>query len=49
MKEYQTKVVTMSMDIIIIMFGCGNVTHWVVSMIEEKVFLGKEMFLEVCK
>lgn len=40
---YQTKVVTMSMDMIIIMFGCGNITHWVVSLVEEKVFLKKEI------
>ena len=44
---YQTKVVTMSMDMIIIMFGCGNITHWVVSLIEEKLFLKKEISLEV--
>ncbi len=45
---YQTKVVTMSMDMIIVMFGCGNITHWIVSIIEEKVFLKKELSLEVC-
>ena len=42
---YQTKVVTMSMDMIIIMFGCGNITHWVVSLIEEKIFLRRELKL----
>lgn len=40
---YQTKVVTMSMDMIIIMFGCGNITHLVVSLIEEKIFLRREL------
>ncbi len=39
---YQTKVVTMSMDMIIIMFGVGNVVHWVVSLVEEKIFLKRE-------
>lgn len=40
---YQTKAVSMSMDMIIIMFGCGNITHWAVSLIEEKVFLRREL------
>ena len=40
---YQTKVVTMSMDMIIIMFGVGNVVHWAVSLVEEKVFLRMEL------
>ena len=40
---YQTKAVTMSMDMIIIMFGCGNITHWVVSLVEEKIFLRREL------
>ena len=40
---YQTKVVTMSMDMIIIMFGCGNIVHWGVSLAEEKVFLRREL------
>lgn len=40
---YQTGVVTMTMDMIIIMFGCGNVFHWLVSLVEEKVFLKKEL------
>ncbi len=40
---YQTKAVTMSMDMIIIMFGCGNVFHLGVSLIEEKVFLRREL------
>lgn len=42
---YQTGVVTMNMDMIIVMFGCGNITHWIVSLIEEKVFLKKELNL----
>ena len=40
---YQTKAVTMTMDMIIIMFGCGNITHWIVSLVEEKVFLSREL------
>ena len=40
---YKTGVVAMSMDMIIVMFGCGNITHWIVSLIEEKVFLRKEI------
>lgn len=40
---YQTKVVTMSMYMIIVMFGCGNITHWIVSLVEEKVFLRREL------
>lgn len=40
---YQTNVVTMSMDMIIVMFGVGNVVHWIVSIVEEKVFLRKEI------
>ena len=42
---YKSGVVVMSMDMIIIMFGCGNITHWAVSLIEEKVFLKKELNL----
>ncbi len=40
---YQTKVVTMSMDMIIVMFGVGNIVHWVVSLVEEKIFLRREL------
>jgi len=40
---YKTGVVVMSMDMIIIMFGVGNVVHWAVSLIEEKVFLKREL------
>ena len=40
---YKSGVVVMSMDMIIIMFGCGNITHWAVSLVEEKVFLRMEL------
>ena len=40
---YQTGVVTMTMDMIIIMFGVGNIVHWLVSLVEEKVFLKREL------
>lgn len=40
---YQTKTVTMSMDMIIIMFGCGNIVHLAVSLVEEKIFLRREI------
>lgn len=42
---YKTGVVVMSMDVIIVMFGCGNITHWAVSLVEEKVFLRRELQL----
>ena len=44
---YQTGVVTMSMDMIIVMFGVGNVVHWIVSLVEEKVFLKKELNITI--
>lgn len=40
---YQTGTVIMTMDMIILMFGLGNVTHWAVSLIEEKIFLRREV------
>ena len=40
---YKTGNVTMTMDMIIIMFGIGNIVHWAVSLIEEKVFLRREL------
>ena len=40
---YQTKVVTMNMDMIIVMFGVGNIVHWLISFIEEKIFLKKAL------
>lgn len=40
---YLTKTVMMDMNAIIIMFGCGNVVHWIVSLIEEKIFLKREL------
>lgn len=39
---YQTGVVVMTMDMIIVMFGLGNVVHWLVSLVEEKIFLKRE-------
>ena len=40
---YKTEVVIMTMDMIIIMFGVGNIFHWGVSLVEEKVFLRREV------
>lgn len=40
---YQTSVVIMNMDMIIIMFGCGNIVHLAVSLVEEKVFLRRKL------
>ena len=40
---YKTGAVVMTMDMIIIMFGVGNIVHWGVSLIEEKVFLRREI------
>ena len=40
---YQTNAVVMNMDMIIIMFGVGNIVHWGVSLVEEKVFLRREL------
>ena len=40
---YQTKTVTMTMDMIIVMFGVGNIVHWTVSLVEEKIFLKREL------
>lgn len=40
---YQTGNVIMTMDMIIVMFGCGNIFHWIISLIEEKIFLRKEL------
>jgi hypothetical protein len=39
---YLTNLVTMNMDMIIIMFGIGNIVHWTISIIEEKLFLKKQ-------
>ena len=38
---YQKKVVVMNMNMIIIMFGVGNIVHWLISIVEEKIFLKK--------
>lgn len=40
---YKVGAVIMTMDMIIIMFGVGNIVHWGVSLIEEKVFLRREL------
>ena len=40
---YRTNVITMTMDVIILMFGFGMVEHMLISIIEEKVFLKKEL------
>ncbi len=40
---WKTGTVVMSMDMIIIMFGVGNIVHWCVSLIEEKIFLRLEL------
>ncbi len=34
-----TKALTFNLDVIILMFGFGNVAHWTVSLIEEKLFM----------
>ena len=48
---YKTGTITMTMDMIIVMFGCGNITHWVVSLVEEKVFLRHELrkTMQICQ
>lgn len=33
----------MNMNIIIVMFGCGNIFHWIISLIQEKVFLKRDI------
>lgn len=38
---YLTNALTFTLDVIILMFGFGNLAHWCVSLIEEKVFLKK--------
>jgi Na+-driven multidrug efflux pump len=40
---YQAELVIMNMDMIIIMFGVGNIAHWLISIVEEKIFLKKEI------
>ena len=42
---YKTGAVKMNMDMIILMFGLGNVTHLAVSLVEEKIFLKRELKL----
>lgn len=43
---YKTGVVIMSMDMIMIMFGVGNIVHWIVSLVEEKIFLRRELSIK---
>ena len=38
---YLTKVITFTMDVIILMFGFGMVVHLIVSIIEERLFFCK--------
>lgn len=40
---YKTSIITFTMNIIIFMFGFGMVTSLMISIIEEKVFLKKEI------
>ena len=40
---YQAGEVIMNMDMIIIMFGVGNIVHWLISIVEEKYFLKKKL------
>lgn len=40
---YKTGGVVMTMDMIVIMFGVGNIVHWGVSLLEEKIFLKREL------
>lgn len=42
---YKTGAVKMNMDMIILMFGLGNVIHLAVSLVEEKIFLKRELKL----
>ncbi len=42
---YLTKAITFSMNTIILMFGFGMVVHWIVSIVQEKVFLRRK---ELC-
>ena len=49
---YITNAITMSMDVIILMFGFGNVFHLVISLLEEHYFFKKEFIkleLESCQ
>ena len=40
---YITNAITMSMNVIILMFGFGNIVHLTISVIEERIFLKKEL------
>lgn len=46
---YLTNALTFTLDAIILMFGFGNLAHWCVSLIEEKVFLKKREFKLIIK
>lgn len=46
---YLTDALTFSLNVIILMFGFGNVAHWIVSLIEEKVFLKKRENNNLCQ
>lgn len=39
---YLTDALTFNLNVIILMFGFGNVVHWFVSLTEEKLFLKKK-------
>ena len=40
---YKTNIVIMTMDTIILMFGLGMAIHMVISLVEEKIFLKREL------
>ena len=40
---YRTHTITFTMDTIILMFGFGMVTHYAVSLVEEKIFFRREL------
>lgn len=41
----QSKIISMTMDMIIVMFGCGMVVSFIINLIEERIFLKKELNL----
>lgn len=46
---YRTNAITFTLDVIIFMFGFGNLAHWCVSMVEEKIFLKNRECNSSCK
>lgn len=40
---YRTGTVTFTMNMIILMFGFGMVVHYVISILEEKIFLKRKL------